>query len=141
MNGIVRTVCPECDLEQRVEVNFPKANAGFEETTINCEKCGVKLIITDPHEYDDNGLVKGPRVVDEHSTDTCAACDIDLGTCDTIWAAGGALYCSRECGIHDYSMMSNTSKEDAEQLFNDAAEEINPTDIGLTKGGEKYDDT
>lgn len=64
------------------------------------------------------------RVVDEHSTDMCAACDIDLGTCDTIWAAGGALYCSRECGIHDYQ---------SEQLFEDEAEEINPIDIGIVR--------
>lgn len=78
-------------------------------------------------------LGKGPQVVDEHSTDMCAACDIDLGTCDTIWAAGGILYCSRECGIYDYSMMSNISKEDAEQLFNDEAEEINPQDIGIAR--------
>ena len=73
------------------------------------------------------------KVVDEHSTDMCAACDIDLGTCDTIWAAGGGLYCSRECGIYAYSMMSNISKEDAEQLFNDEAEEINRQDIGIVR--------
>lgn len=112
MNGIIRTVCPECDTEQRVEVNFPKANAGFEETTINCAKCGVELLITDQHEYDDNGLVKGPRVVDEHSTDICAACDIDLG------AAEDTLYCSAECGIHDYEIN---------------AEEINPQNIGIVR--------
>ena len=81
-----------------------------------------------------NELEAGPRVVDEHSTDMCAACDIDLGTCDTIWAAGDGLYCSRECGIHDYSMMINSSKEDAaEQLFNYEAEEINPTDVGIVR--------
>lgn len=125
MNGIVRTGCPECGTEQRVEVNFPKANAGFEETTINCKKCGVKLIITDPHEYDDNGLVKGPRVVDEQSTDMCAACDTDLGTCDTIWAAGGALYCSRKCGIADYEVKC--------RHFDTEAEEINPQDIGIVR--------
>jgi len=71
------------------------------------------------------------RVVDEHSTDMCAACDIDLGTCDTIWAAGGILYCSRECGEYDYSMISN--EEDAKQLFDEEAEEINPVDIGLIR--------
>ncbi len=64
------------------------------------------------------------RVVDEHSTDMCAACDIDLGTCDTIWAAGGAIYCSRTCGVHDYQ---------SEQAFDDEAEEINPTDIGIVR--------
>ena len=133
MTGMIRTVCPDCGTEQRVEVSFPKENAGFEDTTIKCENCGVELLVTDNHEYDDNGLVKGPRVVDEYSTDMCAACDIDLGTCNTIWAAGGGLYCSRECGIHDYSMMSNISAEDAEQLFDDEAEEINPTDIGIVR--------
>lgn len=136
MIGKIRTVCPECGAEQRVNVNFPEMNAGFEDTTINCEKCGVELLVTDIHEYDDNGLVKSPRVVDEYSTDMCAACDIDLGTCNTIWAAGGGLYCSRECGIHDYSMMSNISAEDAEQLFDEEAEEINPTDIGIVR---RYD--
>ena len=133
MIGKIRTVCPECGTEQRVEVSFSKANVGFEETTINCKKCGVELLVTDQHEYDDNGLVKSPRVVDEYSTDMCAAYDIDLGTCDTIWAAGGGLYCSRECGIHDYSMMSNISAEDAEKLFDEEAEEINPTDIGIVR--------
>ena len=129
MNGIVKAVCPECGTEQRVEVTFPKASAGFEETTVNCEKCGVALLITDRHEYDDNGLVKGPRVVDEHSTDMCAACDIDLGTCNTIWAAEGALYCSAECGIHDYE----TTHVDAEKRFYAYAEEVNPTDIGIDR--------
>lgn len=133
MNGMIKTVCPECGTEQLVEVNFPSENAGFESTTINCCKCNVELVVTDQHEYDANGLVKGPRVVDEHSTDMCAACDIDLGTCDTIWAAGGALYCSRECGEHDYSMMSNISAEDAKQLFDEEAEEINPVDIGIVR--------
>ena len=73
------------------------------------------------------------KVVDEHSTDMCAACDIDLGTCNTIWAAGGGLYCSRECGEHDYSMMSNISTEEAKQLFDEEAEEINPVDIGIVR--------
>lgn len=133
MNGVIRTMCPECGTKQRVEVNFPSEKAGFESTVINCSKCEVELSVTDQHEYDDNGLVTSPRVVDEHSTDMCAACDIDLGTCDTLWAAGGALYCSRECGIHDYSMMSNISAKDAEQLFDEEAEEINPTDIGIVR--------
>ena len=42
------------------------------------------------------------RPVNENSTDMCAACDTDLATCETIWAAEGILYCSRECGIHDF---------------------------------------
>lgn len=70
--------------------------------------------------------------VNENRTTMCAACDIDLATCDTIWAAEGTLYCSRECGVHDYQHVA--------QCFDDVAEEINPTDIGLTKGDETNDD-
>lgn len=68
------------------------------------------------------------RPVDEHSTDMCAACDTDLATCETIWAAEGILYCSRECGIHDFSV----DYTDAEGHFDAVAEEINPTDVGIT---------
>lgn len=68
------------------------------------------------------------RPVNEKSTTMCAACDIDLGTCKTIWAAEGALYCSRDCGIHDFKV---TYGDNAEQHFDDVAEEINPQDIGI----------
>lgn len=54
---------------------------------------------------------------------TCASCDTDLATCDTIWAAKGILYCSHECGVRSY--------HDTELDFDDVAEEIKPTDIGL----------
>ena len=127
MNDIIRIECPKCGTEQRVKVNV--SNDRFEETIINCEKCGVKLLITNQHEYDDNELVKGPRVNDEHSTDICASCGRDLATCDIIWAAEGALYCSAECGIHDYE----TINVDAERIFYAYAEEINPQDIGIVR--------
>ena len=68
------------------------------------------------------------RPVNEHSTDMCAACDTDLATCDTIWAAVGILYCSRECGIHDFKAQYGA---DAEKHFDEVAEEINPRDIGI----------
>ena len=68
------------------------------------------------------------RPVNEHSTDMCAACDTDLATCDTIWAAEGILYCSRECGIHDFKAQYGA---DAEKHFDEVAEEINPRDIGI----------
>jgi hypothetical protein len=128
MNGIIKTVCPECGAKQRVEVNFPSENAGFKSTTINCCKCNIELVVTDQHEYDANGLVKGSRVVDEHSTDMCAACDVDLATCDTIFVADSRMYCSRDCGIHDFKV---TYGDKAEQCFDDVAEEINPKDIGI----------
>lgn len=69
----------------------------------------------------DKTMSKQP--VNENSTTMCASCDIDLATCDTIWAAKGILYCSHACGVHDY--------HDAELDFDDVAEEIKPTDIGL----------
>lgn len=74
--------------------------------------------------------------VDEYSTDMCAACDIDLATCDTIWAAEGTLYCSRECGIHDYRVVYG---DNAEQHFDEVAEEIVPSQIGICRveGGTK----
>ena len=68
------------------------------------------------------------QVVNENSTDMCAACDIDLATCETIWAAEGTLYCSRECGIHDFRVAYG---DDAEKHFDEVAEEINPRDIGI----------
>ena len=122
-NTYVQSVCYLCGTEQQVSVATLVSR-----THVKCVKCGKILFLLKTRS---NGLVKGPRVVDEHSTDMCAACDIDLGTCDTIWAAGGALYCSRECGIYDYSVSSN--EDDAEQLFNDEAEEINPQDIGIVR--------
>ena len=63
------------------------------------------------------------KVVNENSTAMCAACDTDLSTCDTIWAAHGILYCSKECGMHDLKH-DNLS-------FEDAAEEIGTLDIGI----------
>lgn len=114
MTGMIRTVCPDCGTEQRVEVSFPKENAGFEDTTIKCEKCGVELLVTDNHEYDDNGLVKGLR-------DFCPVCKVDLGLCKTIWAAGTKLYCSRSCGKQDLAS------------FDEYAEEINPQDISIVR--------
>lgn len=61
--------------------------------------------------------------VNENITTMCASCDIDLATCDTIWAAKGILYCSRDCGIQDY--------KNTELSFDELAEELNPRDIGL----------
>jgi len=68
------------------------------------------------------------QVVNENSTDMCAACHIDLATCETIWAAEGALYCSRECGVHDFKVAYG---DGAEKHFDEVAEEINPRDIGI----------
>ncbi len=119
----VQFVCYMCGTEQQANIATLVSH-----THVKCIKCGVKLLIAGSHEHD-NGHVKSPRVFDEQSIDTCAACDIDLGTCDTIWAAEGALYCSAECGIHDYE----TTHVDAEKRFYAYAEEINPQDIGIDR--------
>ncbi len=124
-NTYVQFVCYMCGTEQQVSIVTLLSH-----THVKCIKCGVKLLATDLHDYNDNGHVKSPRLFDEHSTDKCAACGIDLGTCDTIWAAEGALYCSAECGIHDYEV----THVDAEKRFYAYAEEINPQDdIGINR--------
>lgn len=68
------------------------------------------------------------RTTNKTTTDICTICDIDLATCNTIWAAEGNLYCSRECGIHDFMSVYG---EDAEEYFDQVAEEISPEDIGI----------
>lgn len=65
---------------------------------------------------------------EDYSADMCAACDVNLATCETIWAAEGSLYCSRECGIHD---LKYAYGDDAEKHFDEVAEEISPRDIGI----------
>ena len=65
------------------------------------------------------------RPVGAKSKEMCCACDTDLGTCSVIWSAEGRLYCSKDCGIHDYN--------DDEAAFNSYAEEINPLDIGIER--------
>lgn len=77
------------------------------------------------------------EIADDMNITMCAACDTDLATCKTIWAAEGILYCSRECGILDFS---NEYKEDAEKHFDEVAEEINPHDIGIGKECETIEE-
>lgn len=120
-NTYVQSVCYLCGTEQQVSIATLVSH-----THAKCVKCGKTLFLLKTRS---NGHVKSPRVFDEQSIDTCAACGIDLGTCDTIWAAEGALYCSAECGIHDYE----TTHVDAEKRFYAYAEEINPHDIGIDR--------
>lgn len=54
--------------------------------------------------------------------DTCHVCGKALAECETIFAAEGALYCSEDCCRTIY-----TADE-----FAYMAEEISPSDIGLT---------
>jgi hypothetical protein len=119
-NTYVQSVCYLCGTEQQVSIATLVSH-----THAKCVKCGKTLFLIKSRS---NGHIEGPRVADEHSTDMCAACDTDLATCDTIWAAEGLLYCSRECGIHNFKTQYG---DDAERHFDEVAEEINPRDIGI----------
>ena len=55
--GRVCTVCPECGKRQWVEVIFPNFQERFEDTTFHCEKCGIELELTDPHQFDEHGKI------------------------------------------------------------------------------------
>lgn len=55
--GFVRTRCPECGKLLRVEVTFPSWKEPFEDTVHTCDKCGVELLLTDPHQYDEHGNI------------------------------------------------------------------------------------
>ena len=55
--GRVCTVCPECGKRQWIEVTFPSFRARFEDTTFHCEKCNIKLKLTDPHQLDEYGNI------------------------------------------------------------------------------------
>lgn len=65
------------------------------------------------------------KPVNEHSEAMCAACDTDLATCSTIYAAEGILYCSKECGREDWQHAKS------ELNFDDIVEEVQPQDIGI----------
>lgn len=58
MKGFVRTYCDECGKMNRVEVEFKDFNKPFEDTTYTCSHCGAKNLLTDPHEYNDDGTIK-----------------------------------------------------------------------------------
>ena len=58
----------------------------------------------------------------------CTTCEKDLATCDTIWAAGCGMFCSRKCGLHYFKQIFD---DKAKQHFEEAAEEIIPEEIGL----------
>lgn len=49
--------CPECGCRQWVLVTFPEWNKPFTTTTHTCQRCGVTLEVSDPHEFDENGYI------------------------------------------------------------------------------------
>lgn len=60
--------------------------------------------------------------------DVCPICDKPLSECETIWAAAGTLYCSKDCGVYDFRVIHGMS---AEEMFDMFAEELNPNNIGI----------
>lgn len=55
--GIIKTICPCCFNDFRVEVIFPDWNSPFMDTEAVCPCCGEKLKVTDLHEYDADGNI------------------------------------------------------------------------------------
>lgn len=55
--GYVYTYCDECGKKNRVKVTFNNFNEPFNDTEYKCEYCGTRNMLTDPHEYDENGYV------------------------------------------------------------------------------------
>lgn len=58
MTGTIQTTCPNCCNKIRVQVIFPKHNAGFISKQHTCQVCGTQLLVTDPHDYNEDGTIK-----------------------------------------------------------------------------------
>lgn len=56
--GFIRSYCDECGKMNRVEVEFKDFNKPFEDTIYTCSHCGAKNLLTDPHEYNNDGTIK-----------------------------------------------------------------------------------
>jgi len=68
----------------------------------------------------------GMMFCDERTTDKCASCDVDLGSCRVIYAADGAMYCSIDCGEYDWEA-AGLNPDD----FSGAADDLIPSEIGI----------
>lgn len=60
----------------------------------------------------------------------CKNCGSDLSIFNTAWAAEGAMYCTKECGLKAFTAKYGNNSE---QYFNDVAEEVSTEDIGIIK--------
>lgn len=78
--------------------------------------------------YDEAVEVFTEYTMDEEDDDTCYMCGKKLASCDTIYAAEGALYCSRECGIQHFESAYGSV---AERHFDNVMEEVTPAEIGI----------
>ena len=55
---MIQTICPCCSHRFRVAVHFPAWDKPFEDTTASCPNCGAELLVSDSHEYNEDGTIK-----------------------------------------------------------------------------------
>ena len=64
----------------------------------------------------------------------CRQCGKDLRTVDEIHSVEGMLFCSKLCAVvHKASSRIVAANAEANKWYNDCAEVISPSDIGLVK--------
>ena len=64
----------------------------------------------------------------------CRQCGKDLSTVDEIHSVEGMLFCSKLCAVaHKASSRIAAANAEANKWYNDCAEAISPSDIGLVK--------
>lgn len=80
---------------------------------LNAKECAAE-------QYACDAVILTVRLTGNHAQ--CSICNKDLATCESIWAAEGSMYCSRECGLQVY-------KDDS--MLDMFAEELSPDEIGL----------
>jgi hypothetical protein len=56
--GNIRCHCATCGKLMRVSVIFPSWNKPFEDTKHTCEYCDTEQLVTDPHEFNEDGTIK-----------------------------------------------------------------------------------
>lgn len=109
----------------------------IDETVFCSEECAIVHLVDEiicsakemaKETYNDNVTISTIRPTGNHAT--CKVCNKDLATCETIFAAEGNMYCSRECGVHDYALTDGDLPY-ASGIFDSVAEELTPDEIGL----------
>lgn len=55
--GYVYSYCDNCGKKNRVKACFPEWNGPFEDTEYECRYCGTRNMLTDSHEYDNDGYI------------------------------------------------------------------------------------
>ena len=58
LDGFVQTQCDSCGKTNKVKVNFPSHNKGFDTIIYKCKYCNTENELTDSHEYNDDGTLK-----------------------------------------------------------------------------------